>query len=40
MNQITKLSFKGICMAFVVIALGARTRLREAGLGSPEWPGC
>ena len=40
MNQITKLSFIGICMAFVVIALGAWTRLVDAGLGCPDWPGC
>ena len=40
MNQITKLSFIGICMAFVVIALGAWTRLVDAGLGCLDWPGC
>ena len=40
MNQITKLSFIGICMAFIVIALGAWTRLVDAGLGCPDWPGC
>ena len=28
------------CMAFVVIALGAWTRLVDAGLGCPDWPGC
>ena len=33
-------SFIGICMAFVVIALGAWTRLVDAGLGCPDWPGC
>ena len=27
-------------MAFVVIALGAWTRLVDAGLGCPDWPGC
>ena len=26
--------------AFVVIALGAFTRLTDAGLGCPDWPGC
>lgn len=29
------------CMlAFVVVALGAFTRLSDAGLGCPDWPGC
>jgi cytochrome c oxidase assembly protein subunit 15 len=27
-------------LAFVVIALGAWTRLVDAGLGCPDWPGC
>lgn len=27
-------------LAFTVILLGAYTRLREAGLGCPDWPGC
>ena len=40
MNSIKNLSFIGICMAFVVIALGAWTRLVDAGLGCPDWPGC
>tara|TARA_B100000927_G_scaffold290373_1_gene289028 strand:+ start:589 stop:1563 length:975 start_codon:yes stop_codon:yes gene_type:complete len=40
MNHIKNLSFFGICMAFVVIALGAWTRLVDAGLGCPDWPGC
>ena len=31
---------QGICLAFVVIALGAWTRLVDAGLGCPDWPGC
>ena len=39
MNQIKNLSLFGICMAFVVIALGAWTRLVDAGLGCPDWPG-
>ena len=34
------LSLFGICFAFVVIALGAWTRLVDAGLGCPDWPGC
>ena len=40
MNSIKNLSFLGICLAFVVIALGAWTRLVDAGLGCPDWPGC
>lgn len=27
-------------LAFVVIMLGAYTRLKDAGLGCPDWPGC
>jgi cytochrome c oxidase assembly protein subunit 15 len=27
-------------MAFGVIVLGAYTRLSDAGLGCPDWPGC
>jgi len=27
-------------LAFTVIALGAYTRLTDAGLGCPDWPGC
>ncbi|ELR64039.1 Heme A synthase, cytochrome oxidase biogenesis protein Cox15-CtaA [Photobacterium marinum] len=38
-------SFKSlVCLTFLfslcVIALGAYTRLTEAGLGCPDWPGC
>jgi cytochrome c oxidase assembly protein subunit 15 len=40
MNKIKNLSFLGICLAFIVIALGAWTRLVDAGLGCPDWPGC
>lgn len=28
------------CLAFIVILLGAYTRLTDAGLGCPDWPGC
>lgn len=35
-----KLAFTGIILAFVVIVLGAYTRLTDAGLGCPDWPGC
>ena len=27
-------------MTFIVILLGAYTRLKDAGLGCPDWPGC
>lgn len=29
-----------ICLAFFVVMLGAYTRLSDAGLGCPDWPGC
>ena len=27
-------------LAFAVVVLGAYTRLKDAGLGCPDWPGC
>ena len=30
----------GIMWAGVVVVLGAYTRLGDAGLGCPDWPGC
>lgn len=35
-----KLTFATACLALVVILLGAFTRLSDAGLGCPDWPGC
>ena len=35
-----KLTLAGIGLAVVVVALGAYTRLADAGLGCPDWPGC
>lgn len=35
-----KLVFISILMAMIVIVLGAYTRLTDAGLGCPDWPGC
>jgi cytochrome c oxidase assembly protein subunit 15 len=35
-----KLVLISILLAAVVIALGAYTRLTDAGLGCPDWPGC
>lgn len=35
-----KLSFVAVLLAFTVVLLGAYTRLVDAGLGCPDWPGC
>ncbi|MEP5765491.1 MAG: COX15/CtaA family protein [Halieaceae bacterium] len=35
-----KLALFGVCFALAVIILGAFTRLVDAGLGCPDWPGC
>jgi cytochrome c oxidase assembly protein subunit 15 len=35
-----KLTFFSLFLAAVVIILGAYTRLTDAGLGCPDWPGC
>lgn len=35
-----RLSFFATLLAFVVVVLGAYTRLTDAGLGCPDWPGC
>ncbi|MCU4674429.1 COX15/CtaA family protein [Catenovulum sp. 2E275] len=37
MRALVRLS---IVLAFVVVVLGAYTRLTDAGLGCPDWPGC
>lgn len=29
-----------VCLALLVVMLGAYTRLTDAGLGCPDWPGC
>ena len=34
------LAWCGVFLALLVIALGAYTRLVDAGLGCPDWPGC
>lgn len=36
----TRLTLFACLLAFVVVALGAFTRLTDAGLGCPDWPGC
>ena len=35
-----KLVLASVVLAFVVVVLGAFTRLVDAGLGCPDWPGC
>ena len=42
MNILNTKSFSaiGIAFCFIVIGLGAWTRLADAGLGCPDWPGC
>ncbi len=35
-----KFVFATLLLALVVIVLGAYTRLTDAGLGCPDWPGC
>lgn len=36
----THLSFIAVSITLLVIILGAYTRLTDAGLGCPDWPGC
>lgn len=33
-------SLLAVCLAFIVVILGAYTRITGAGLGCPDWPGC
>lgn len=35
-----RLALVAVAMAVVVVVLGAFTRLADAGLGCPDWPGC
>ncbi len=37
---LSRLSLASLLLAFGVILLGAYTRLVDAGLGCPDWPGC
>ena len=39
-RTIKRLTLLGIGLAVVVVVLGAFTRLVDAGLGCPDWPGC
>ncbi|MEQ8691990.1 MAG: COX15/CtaA family protein, partial [Pseudomonadales bacterium] len=37
---IRKIALIAVLLAVVVVVLGAFTRLVDAGLGCPDWPGC
>ena len=37
---LTRLAVIGVLLTAVVVALGAWTRLEDAGLGCPDWPTC
>lgn len=39
-TMIKRLALFTTCLALVVVILGAYTRLKDAGLGCPDWPGC
>lgn len=39
-NWYSKLTAVAIVFAFTVVVVGAFTRLSDAGLGCPDWPGC
>ncbi|CAM3092054.1 COX15/CtaA family protein [Vibrio rarus] len=38
--SVKRLTWVALAMTLLVIALGAYTRLADAGLGCPDWPGC
>lgn len=40
LSRHSRLALFACLLAFVVVALGAFTRLSDAGLGCPDWPGC
>lgn len=39
-QSIRKVTIVAVLVAVVVVMLGAYTRLTDAGLGCPDWPGC
>lgn len=39
-TQIKRLAGFGVLFALLVVSVGAYTRLADAGLGCPDWPGC
>ena len=40
MKSFRIIAFLAMGLAFIVVMLGAYTRLTHAGLGCPDWPGC
>jgi len=38
--MLQRLTFIAFILALIVVTLGALTRLLDAGLGCPDWPGC
>jgi len=40
MERVLRLCHLAILLALVVVLLGAWTRINDAGLGCPDWPGC
>ena len=38
--RIRKFAGFGVIFALLVVSVGAYTRLADAGLGCPDWPGC
>jgi cytochrome c oxidase assembly protein subunit 15 len=40
LQSLSTLTHLMLMMALVVVSLGAYTRLKDAGLGCPDWPGC
>ena len=40
LDNIKRWSLAAVLMVYIVIVLGAYTRLTDAGLGCPDWPGC
>jgi cytochrome c oxidase assembly protein subunit 15 len=39
-NTLFRLTLAAFLLAIIVVVLGAFTRLADAGLGCPDWPGC
>lgn len=40
MRCLNRFALAGVMLALIVLALGVTTRLMDAGLGCPDWPGC
>ncbi|RJG49494.1 COX15/CtaA family protein [Motilimonas pumila] len=40
MAKFRALALLALLLGFIVVGMGAYTRLTEAGLGCPDWPGC